>query len=101
MVFFIADTHFGHKNVLKLYDRPFETIRWFSCFITQESFIWFRLFLFPKNRKEETIRTVTKDGVLAALLIHTQNTQTKYSKIVKQNTPKYSNSALQTVAYML
>ena len=51
MVFFIADTHFGHKNVLKLYDRPFETIRWFSCFITQESFIWFRLFLFPKKQK--------------------------------------------------
>ena len=45
MVFFIADTHFGHKNVLKLYDRPFETIRWFSCFITPESLIWFRLFL--------------------------------------------------------
>ena len=26
MMFFIADTHFGHKNVLKLCDRPFETI---------------------------------------------------------------------------
>ena len=26
MVYFIADTHFGHKNVLRLCDRPFETI---------------------------------------------------------------------------
>ncbi len=26
MVFFIADTHFGHANVLRLCDRPFETI---------------------------------------------------------------------------
>ncbi|MBQ7646154.1 MAG: hypothetical protein IJS94_02685 [Clostridia bacterium] len=26
MVYFIADTHFGHKNVLQLCDRPFETI---------------------------------------------------------------------------
>ena len=26
MFFFIADTHFGHKNVLRLCNRPFETI---------------------------------------------------------------------------
>ena len=26
MVFFISDTHFGHANVLRLCDRPFETI---------------------------------------------------------------------------
>ncbi len=26
MVFFIADTHVGHANVLKLCGRPFETI---------------------------------------------------------------------------
>ena len=26
MVFFTADTHFGHENILKLCDRPFDTI---------------------------------------------------------------------------
>ena len=27
MVYFIADTHFGHENILKLCDRPFDTIK--------------------------------------------------------------------------
>ena len=27
MFYFIADPHFGHRNVLKLCDRPFETGR--------------------------------------------------------------------------
>lgn len=26
MIFFTADTHFGHANILKLCDRPFDTI---------------------------------------------------------------------------
>ena len=26
MVFFTADTHFGHRNVIRFCDRPFETI---------------------------------------------------------------------------
>ena len=35
MNFYIADTHFGHKNILKLSGRPFENIEQMNAHIVQ------------------------------------------------------------------
>ena len=35
MVFFIADTHFGHKNIIEMCDRPFESVEDMDDFIIE------------------------------------------------------------------
>lgn len=35
MNYYIADTHFGHKNILKLCNRPFESIEQMNTHIIQ------------------------------------------------------------------
>ena len=38
-IFFTSDTHFGHKNIIEYYDRPFDSIEQINDFIINKSLI--------------------------------------------------------------